>query len=111
MSKYLADNFTNKAGVNYFLSHMDKDPNAQEDETANDFTAYYSVVTKLVGGPNSASKNANGKTTTNRRGRSTGKKSSSSATRKDSKKAVLFRHWYEDENDAVKTVEYDLLMQ
>ena len=53
LSKYLADNFTNKAGVNYFLSHtcMDKDPHAHEDETASDFTAYYSVVTKQVGGP------------------------------------------------------------
>ena len=54
MSKYLADKFTNKAGVNYmyFLSHtcMDKDPHAHEDETASDFTAYYSVVTKQVGG-------------------------------------------------------------
>ena len=54
-----------------------------------------------------------GKTTTTRRGRSTGKKSSDDATGKDSKKAVLFRHWYEDEdeNAAVKTVEYDLLTQ
>ena len=109
LSKYLADNFTNKAGVNYFLSHMDKDPNAHEDETTNDFTAYYSVVTKQVGGPNNGNKN--NKATTTRRGRSTGKKSSSDATGKDSKKAVLFRHWYEDEDDAVKTVEYDLLMQ
>ena len=55
-----------------------------------------------------------GKTTTIWRGRSTGKKSSEDdAPGKDSKKAVFFRHWYEDEDedDAVKTVEYDLLMQ
>ena len=59
--------------------------------------------------------NVTGKTTTIWRGRSTGKKSSDDATGKDSKRAVLFRHWYEDEDededDAVKTVEYDLLMQ
>lgn len=109
LSKYLADNFTNKAGVNYFLSHMDKDPNAQEDQTANDFTAYYNVVTKQMGGPKGGNKN--GKATTTRRRRSTGRKSSSEATGEESKKAVLFRHWYEDEDDAVKTVEYDLLMQ
>ena len=88
---------------------MDKDPHAQEDETANDFTAYYSVVTKQVGGPNNG--NMTGKTTTTRRGRGTGKKSSDDAPGKDFKKAALFRHWYEDEDDAVKTVEYDLLMQ
>lgn len=110
LSRYLADNFPNKAGKKYFLSHMDKDPNAQEDESANDFTAYYSVLTRQV-------QSACGKTATTRRGRSTGKKSSknsdahNNSKTNNNSKAVVFRHWYEEEEDAATTVKYDLLMQ
>ena len=115
LSKYLADHFTNKAHVNYFLSHMDKETTAQEDDDDddddddNDFTAYYSVVTTQAHPQN----DKRAVTTTKRRRRSSRKKSPNDVNgdRNDSKRAVVFRHWYEDEDDAAKTVEYDLLMR